>query len=372
MGEHSKVDRGVCGVMPGKEYAIVVRAAESEEALCFVARPFSSDYDAIYDAIQVAAARCDLKPCTTIDFRDDKDFTQKFFQTIASAKLVIAVCSPVTNGGVFLANDNVMYELGIAHTIGKKTVILTSDSAHTPSDIRNRIFSKYSIHSADHQKNIETVERAIKTALAGAPEFLDDILKDDIWIIDSMQFLFAKNQFWKCFNNTISQIDKLFLAFSSFEDISVIPCRSQFNEMLRDPQNSLRIRQTFLDQWAGAARYYEQYIIPHVNNLKSASGNSILHNFKTLLELSRGTLTEKILDEAEQVWHFLLNDIESCHNSVDSFKKLAIYRNIIIRYAENRDMLVEQFNNIDLYTHAVNQKTALLLSTFRKMFSLGD
>ena len=56
-------------------------------------------------------------------------FMEKVWDGICSAQLVIADCTE--------KNPNVFYEIGIAHTVGKKVVLLTRSDKDVPSDIKH-------------------------------------------------------------------------------------------------------------------------------------------------------------------------------------------------------------------------------------------
>jgi hypothetical protein len=53
----------------------------------------------------------------------------KVWQCICAAELVLADCTE--------NNPNVLYEIGIAHTVGKKVAIITRSEEDVPSDIRH-------------------------------------------------------------------------------------------------------------------------------------------------------------------------------------------------------------------------------------------
>jgi hypothetical protein len=62
-------------------------------------------------------------------------FMEKVWTDICAARLVLADC---TN-----RNPNVFYEIGLAHAIGKKVVLLTRSRADIPSDLLSREFLEY-------------------------------------------------------------------------------------------------------------------------------------------------------------------------------------------------------------------------------------
>ena len=86
--------------------------------LCFVIMPFGDDLDPFYRDI--------IKPCVestgmvcrrSDEIRGNNAIIRDIWKSICEARLVIA--------DLTYANPNVFYELGIAHTVGKQTVLIS-------------------------------------------------------------------------------------------------------------------------------------------------------------------------------------------------------------------------------------------------------
>jgi hypothetical protein len=60
---------------------------------------------------------------------------EKVWEGICAAQLIIADCTE--------KNPNVFYEIGIAHTIGKKVVLITRSDEDIPSDVKNFDYIRY-------------------------------------------------------------------------------------------------------------------------------------------------------------------------------------------------------------------------------------
>lgn len=101
-----------------------------QEQSCFVIGPFAESQSAIYRSI--------IKPTVTelglSCHRADELFTNRaimedIWRSICSARVIIADLTD--------RNANVFYELGIAHTLGKETILLSKrDSERIPFDIQ--------------------------------------------------------------------------------------------------------------------------------------------------------------------------------------------------------------------------------------------
>jgi hypothetical protein len=56
---------------------------------------------------------------------------------MVSARLIVADCTD--------RNPNVFYEIGLAHTIGKPTILLTQKSEDVPFDLRHLRYIEYQL-----------------------------------------------------------------------------------------------------------------------------------------------------------------------------------------------------------------------------------
>lgn len=111
-----------------KENHVIVDLEEVTNT-CFVVMPFHALFKAEYErviqpAIEEAGLRC---------VRGDEIYTQQaivpdIWRSIRQARLVVAELSG--------RNPNVMYEIGLAHAIGKPIVLLTRNEDDVPFDLR--------------------------------------------------------------------------------------------------------------------------------------------------------------------------------------------------------------------------------------------
>lgn len=95
--------------------------------LAFVLMPFEAELDAIYKTLikpTVEEARFGLVCRRADDIRSTKAVIQDIWKSICEARLIIADLSHL--------NANVMYELGISHTLGKETVLIFQKGADDP------------------------------------------------------------------------------------------------------------------------------------------------------------------------------------------------------------------------------------------------
>lgn len=122
-------------------YAIVVEVPKQEK-ICFMAIPFGGDFKGISDSVWKAASELEYQPLRTDKIRKAPDFVQAIYEKIRSAKIIVAVCSP-DPGNNDQPNPNVMYELGLAHSLGKPTLIMTNNMKSLPIDIQTKEVLEY-------------------------------------------------------------------------------------------------------------------------------------------------------------------------------------------------------------------------------------
>jgi len=101
--------------------------------------PFATELAVVYDQlIRPALVGYDVSRADTR--LDERGILEKIVTGIHEADLVIA---DVTD-----ANSNVMYEVGIAHTLAKPTILIAQSINHVPFDIRAYPVHEYSTHFA--------------------------------------------------------------------------------------------------------------------------------------------------------------------------------------------------------------------------------
>lgn len=103
---------------------------EVDPKFVFVLTPFSSEerhtFDVIQKACQEAGYRC---------ARGDEDFTRSEILTHVLKQMITA---RVVIANISTRNPNVFYELGIAHSIGKPTILVSKRLTEVPFDVRHR------------------------------------------------------------------------------------------------------------------------------------------------------------------------------------------------------------------------------------------
>jgi hypothetical protein len=124
---------------------------------CFVIMPFSSELHYFYLYLQRHIEHTHDIDCERADNRfATGPFLDKIVAQIQRADVVIADCTG--------SNPNVLYELGIAHALNKKTILISQDpSAQYPSDIKHFEFVRYRLD--DHEAFLSHLDLALREVL---------------------------------------------------------------------------------------------------------------------------------------------------------------------------------------------------------------
>lgn len=102
----------------------------------FVAIPFTKRFDGVYAEIGAVAKALGLECCRADSVFGGGALMDKIWELIRSAVVVIA--------DITEHNPNVYYELGIAHGLGKETILLWADDGNDiPSDLRHLEYIRY-------------------------------------------------------------------------------------------------------------------------------------------------------------------------------------------------------------------------------------
>ena len=100
---------------------------EQSQSTCFVLMPFGPEWaDEVYEAIRTA---CDgkFRSISRADEHTGLVVMQDIWLAIQRAELIIADLTG--------KNANVFYELGIAHTLGRRTILLSQNRGDIPFDV---------------------------------------------------------------------------------------------------------------------------------------------------------------------------------------------------------------------------------------------
>ena len=130
----------------------------------FVLSPFTEDMTEIYKhTIVPAASLCRLSCARADDFFSGKIIMKEIWDAINGARLLLADCTG--------KNPNVFYETGLAHALGRPTILLTQNMEDMPFDLRHvraitYTFSPKGIRSLEG-KLVEAMTSVLRLPVAG-------------------------------------------------------------------------------------------------------------------------------------------------------------------------------------------------------------
>jgi hypothetical protein len=102
---------------------------ETNDEQVGIMMPFSTDFKPTYDAIRRACLPLGLHAIRADDIWEDTTFMQDIFGLIYCSRVIVVDFSN--------KNPNVMYETGIAHTLGKQVIPIARSLDDVPSDLRH-------------------------------------------------------------------------------------------------------------------------------------------------------------------------------------------------------------------------------------------
>jgi len=113
------------------------RPREPKEKInIFVLMPFKAKLEQVYTThIKKIGEELGLTIWRADEIYSPRPFMEKVWDGICSAELVLADCTE--------KNPNVFYEIGMAHTVGKKVVLITRSDKDIPSDIKHFDYIPY-------------------------------------------------------------------------------------------------------------------------------------------------------------------------------------------------------------------------------------
>ena len=130
----------------------------------FVIMPFAEDFDDVYTSfIRPSLEEAGLDVLRADDIRSQQNILRDVVTGISQADLVIADLTD--------SNANVYYELGIAHALGKRVVLLTQDLDELPFDLRAYRVIPYDTHFARIEAASTQLQSVAEEAIRGQLPF---------------------------------------------------------------------------------------------------------------------------------------------------------------------------------------------------------
>lgn len=142
-------------------YVFQVPDTYVELDLVAVMMPFAMEFSSVYEAIKRATAECRLRCLRADDIWEETTIVQDIFNLIFRAQVVVVDFSG--------KNPNVMYETGIAHTLGKHVVPISQALEDVPFDMRHHRVLKYLPNAEGLSKLSSDLVAKLRQVSVGTP-----------------------------------------------------------------------------------------------------------------------------------------------------------------------------------------------------------
>ena len=134
----------------------------SDKPIVFVITPFGEDYIALYDELKRTYEK-EFEFTNGGDLDNQQNILQDIVEGIYRADVVIADLTGL--------NPNVFYELGLAHALNKKVIIITQDLSELPFDIRSYRANEYSLQFNKLPKLKKELTRLLSGAIDNSVKY---------------------------------------------------------------------------------------------------------------------------------------------------------------------------------------------------------
>lgn len=133
------------------------RPSQPEQKIdIFVLMPFNAKMQNVYTKhIKKMGEELGVNILRADDIFSPRPFMEKVWDGICAAQLVLADCTE--------KNANVFYEIGMAHTIGKKVVLITRSEKDIPADIKHFDYILYNYDPEGTEQLLERLRTYIKS-----------------------------------------------------------------------------------------------------------------------------------------------------------------------------------------------------------------
>lgn len=154
----------------------------AKEDFCFVIMPFKEEMKEVYEyLIKPSVEETGIKCVRADELDGPANIVRKIVEYIYDARVIVADLTG--------QNANVFYELGIAHSLGNNTIVISQEDV--PFDVKSYKFIKYENTAAGGRKlykelmeNVRTVEQWSKKPTNPVQDFLPDEAKKNVSAID--------------------------------------------------------------------------------------------------------------------------------------------------------------------------------------------
>lgn len=128
-----------------------------EPSLVSAMMPFHPSFDDVYSTLQDIASSFELRCRRADDIWENPAVMQDVVSLIDRSKIIICDCSG--------RNPNVFYEAGIAHALGRETILITQSETDIPFDLRHLRYITYLNNGEGREQLKEQLRRRFEAVL---------------------------------------------------------------------------------------------------------------------------------------------------------------------------------------------------------------
>lgn len=337
-------------------HAIVIKCPPPTND-CFIVMPFAKEYDSLYASIVQAITTHQLHPHRLDITRPGVNFIEDIVRATRSARLVVAVCSPEPDTGK--PNPNVMYELGMAHALGKPTIILTTDLEKLPADLRTHYALQYDPAGVGTAGFIRYIKGNIDDLFIRLAKeqinLLTDPVYQDILVVPQRKLMLLDKDFWVNFITILKFVKHIRAEILSIRTTHIANLHKAVNDIMENPSvwNSIK---SFNEAWENYHSSYQENMKSRVFDPLPRSGQRVEESFNVLCQLIEQGSQEPVVKAREfyKIINTLLQEYLGAHESItnclvgDAFPLLpnkdaeqTVYNQVNNLYANTRKIIVQ-------------------------------
>jgi hypothetical protein len=245
-------------------HAIVIQVPEAE-GTCFIATPFDPRFNTLSRLIIQAANAVDLRSIRTDQIQGQARFTDDILQRIRAAQIVVAVCTP--DPQTRQPNPNVLYELGLAQAQGKATLILTSDLASLPSDLKTDyvlVYDPGEIEGAGAESLVQRLRSELLLRKTRMTNPLTDPFWADVTVASARHRMLLEPLFWDDFRLILRFAKQVHDHMQTIDTGHVDALFRSIYEVVFGPASKRQKIGIFCEKWRDYTTYYSNFTQPNL------------------------------------------------------------------------------------------------------------
>jgi nucleoside 2-deoxyribosyltransferase len=247
---------------------LLIKLPEGLKNQVFIAMPFSSEFNELKEVIKQVIRLVEYTPVHIGDapiHRGDAsrsdNIVNDYKRGIQSSKCVIAVCSPDPRYKN-ISNPNVMYELGFAKSLGKETIVLTNDSASTPSNLASYRLFEYTNAEVGSENFRRRLFDDLKEALSRVNQYGIETNSDMIQVLPQ-QLICLSTDLWKSFTRILNYGREVHLSMEPLGSLYLSRIKGLTEDFFHDFQEPYVKSKTssLLLEWGKYEHHYSEILV---------------------------------------------------------------------------------------------------------------